>query len=267
MTTLRRYAAPLATLALAAVMIGCPSNPTVPDTKPSPTKRPTADPTETPGTNPTATATIGGTTAPTTKPTGTTTPTTLPTGTGTPTTVPTGTTVPTTTPTATSAPAGSYTQVERLARPAINEGLIRDPNLMSLWNSVGPAVDATDAAKPIAENATGTLTALGNTTEQTQALFGALLPDVMRIDTTLTSGYVAPAGGDPSTLSNRSATKGIPIGGRMIKDDVVDATLWLIVPGGKPGAAAIPGLESDGVTYEANHDPLLADFPYLAEPN
>lgn len=174
---------------------------------------------------------------------------------------------PVSTPTA--APVVEYVQVERLGRPAINEGLIITNDLLNTWNSVPPTVDLTPAAAPIAAEATVVLKALGNTDAQVSALFNALLPDVMRIDTTRTSGY---AGSEAGKLDNLTASLR-PIGGRMIKDDVMDITMVVIVPGGAPGAAAIEGLESDNVSYDgpnangSKHRPLLSEFPYLATPN
>ncbi|MEZ0373423.1 MAG: DUF4331 family protein [Candidatus Sericytochromatia bacterium] len=192
--------------------------------------------------------------------------------------------VPTPTPTATSTSSSSggggsgggsrtrtiaYTQIERLARPAVNEGLLISNNLLNLWNMVPPSVDLTDAASGIAGEVTTVLMALGNNQADVNALFTALLPDVMRIDTTRTSGYVSSNGVD---LDNVTADLR-PIGGRMIEDDVIDVTLQLAVKDGAPFNPAIPGLESDNVSYagpNANgtaHQPVMADFPYLAAPN
>jgi hypothetical protein len=166
-------------------------------------------------------------------------------------------------------PAATYMQMERLARPAINEGLIITNDLLNTWNMVPPTADLSDAAKPIATEATTVLKALGNTDEQVAGLFKALLPDVMRIDTTRPSGY---AGTKENPLGN--VTKDLrPIGGRMITDDVIDVTLQLAVPGGGPTGTPVAGLESDNVTYagpNANgtgHKPVLGEFPYLAAPN
>lgn len=176
---------------------------------------------------------------------------------------------PTAVPAPTAAPVAEFTQVERLGRPAINEGLLITNDLLNTWNMVPPSVDLTSAAKPIADEATAVLKALGNKDEDVAGLFKALLPDVMRIDTTRTSGY---AGSAPGKLDN--VTKDLrPVGGRMLKDDVIDVTLILAVPGGAPAGAAVDGLESDNVSYDGpnangtSHKPVLSDFPYLAAPN
>ena len=157
---------------------------------------------------------------------------------------------------------GKYVQVERLARPAINEGLVLTNDFLNALNSVGPDFEAAalaghqpqaDIAGPIVAEAIATLRAVGNSEERANALIGAFLPDVMRIDITGPSGY-----------GNALNAKGSPIRGRMILDDVIDITLSVLTDG---------AITSDNVSYEgpnANgsaHQPLLANFPYLAAPN
>ncbi len=147
---------------------------------------------------------------------------------------------------------GKYQQVERLARPAINEGLLTSNSLLNTFNSVPPTADLSPAAAPIATEAIRTLKALGNNEDRTKALLGAFLPDVMRIDTTGASGY-----------ANALNSKGSPIRGRMIKDDVIDITLSVLTDGKVKG---------DNVSYEGSnlaqgHKALEGNFPYLALPN
>jgi hypothetical protein len=149
---------------------------------------------------------------------------------------------------------GNYQQVERLARPAINEGLIVSNDLLNTFNSVPPTADVTPAAAPIGAEATRTLKALGNDTNRTNALLAAFLPDVMRIDTTGASGY-----------GNALNALGSPIRGRLLKDDVIDTTLSVLTNG---------AIKGDNATYEGTpgnpaqgHKPLESSFPYLALPN
>jgi len=168
-----------------------------------------------------------------------------------------------------SVPSGpaSFTQVERLAQPAINEGLIVTNDFLNTLNAIGPEVEAalvegaTGCAgalgNAIIAEAAGTLLALGNTVPQALAICNAFLPDVMRIDVTGPSGYAAAVNGI-----------GRPVRGRMIKDDVIDITLGVIVPGSNQL------LEHDNVSYESHppinetgHKPLLPGFPYLPAPN
>jgi hypothetical protein len=149
---------------------------------------------------------------------------------------------------------GKFQQVERLGRPGINEGLIVSNNLLNTFNSVPPTADLSPAAAPIGAEATRTLKALGNNDERTKALLTAFLPDVMRIDTTGTSGY-----------ANALNGKGSPIRGRMLEDDVIDITLSVLTNG---------AVKSDNVSYQGSggnpaqgHKPLEGSFPYLALPN
>ena len=158
---------------------------------------------------------------------------------------------------------GKYTQVERLARPAINEGLILTNDFLNALNSVGPDFEAAalagkqpaaDIAGPIINEAKKTLLALGNSENRANALLGAFLPDVMRIDTSGPSGY-----------ANDLNAAGSPVRGRMLKDDVVDITLNVLSNG---------AVTTDNVSYEGTpgnpaqgHQPLEPAFPYLALPN
>jgi Domain of unknown function (DUF4331) len=150
--------------------------------------------------------------------------------------------------------SGKYQQVERLGRPAINEGLIVSNNLLNTFNSVPPTADLSPAAGPIGAEAARTLKALGNNPDRTKALLTAFLPDVMRIDTTGASGY-----------GNALNAKGSPIRGRMLKDDVIDTTLSVLTNGAVKG---------DNVSYDGSggnaaqgHKALEPNFPYLALPN
>lgn len=147
---------------------------------------------------------------------------------------------------------GYYTQVERLGRPAINEGLIVTNAFLNAFNSIPPSQDLSNAAAPVRAEAKNTLLAFGNTSQRADTLLAAFLPDVMRIDTTIPSGYVNAVNG-----------KGSPIAGRMLLDDTIDQTLSVLTNG---------AVKSDNVSYNGNgpsqgHQPLVPQFPYLAFPN
>lgn len=153
-------------------------------------------------------------------------------------------------------------QIERLARPAINEGLVLTNDFLNALNSVGPDFEAAalagkkpaaDIAAPIVAEIKKVLMAVGNDDKRATALILAFLPDVMRIDTTGPSGY-----------ANALNAKGSPIRGRKILDDVIDVTLTVVTNG---------GIKSDNVSYTGpnaggtGHKTLLDSFPYLSEPN
>jgi hypothetical protein len=155
-----------------------------------------------------------------------------------------------------------WMQIERLARPAVNEGLLLTNDYLNTLNAVGPDFEAAvlngdkaagEAAAPIINEVSTVLKLLGNDPTRVGALLGAFLPDVMRIDTTGASGY-----------ANALNAKGSPIRGRLIKDDVIDITLQVLSNGAVKG---------DNVTYDGpnaggtKHKPLLEAFPFLAEPN
>ncbi len=162
--------------------------------------------------------------------------------------------------------AGGFTQVERLAQPAINEGLIVTNDYLNALNAIGPDVEATlvepsncagALGNPIIGEAAGTLLAFGNTVPQALAICNAFLPDVMRIEVSGPSGYAAAA-----------TTNGRPMRGRKITDDVIDITLSVVVPGTNQL------FEHDNVGYDSHppinatgHKPLLPAFPYLPGPN
>lgn len=156
-----------------------------------------------------------------------------------------------------------YRQVERLARPAINEGLVVTQDFLQALNGVTPDFEvaalagqakAAEAAAPIVGEVKQTLLALGNSSERADTLIGAFLPDVMRIDTTGPSGY-----------ANDLNAKGSPVRGRLLEDDVIDITLSVLTDG---------AVTSDNVSYEGvpgnpaqGHQPLDENFPYLAPAN
>ncbi|MBD2462156.1 DUF4331 domain-containing protein [Oscillatoria sp. FACHB-1407] len=148
---------------------------------------------------------------------------------------------------------GRFVQTEQLARPAVNEVLVINQSTYAQYNRVMPTRNARELA-PIAREAKRTLLALGNSDARANALLGAFVPDVMRIDTT-----------GPSGFANALNNAGSPIRGRMLLDDVVDIAFTVLTNG---------AVTTDNVSYagEANnpaqgHKQLEASFPYLALPN
>src|SRR5262245_14939526 len=155
----------------------------------------------------------------------------------------------------------NYTQVERLARPAINEGLFHTNDYLNAVNSITPAQEPGALVGDIAAEAVATLDAFdgadGVDDLTAGAAIGAFIPDVMRIDTTGASGYA-------SALN----AVGSPVRGRKIEDDVIDITYTYLITG-------LNGAVGDGVSYagsagnegQPGHKPVQAAFPYLAKPN
>lgn len=163
--------------------------------------------------------------------------------------------------------AGNPVQTDRLARPAINEGLIITNDFLNALNGVQPDFEAAclagtlpppqqAACNAILAEAAATLAAYGNSQARIGQIVAAFLPDVMRIDTTIVSGYTSGFAGliGPATLK----------GGRKILDDVIDATLFVLTNG---------AITTDNVAYTSSqgtstpHSPLLPGFPYLPAPH
>lgn len=172
---------------------------------------------------------------------------------------------------------GEPMQVERLARPAINEGLIISNDNLNAFNQIMPNQDLSEAAAPVLEEAAASLEAFdqldGSDDLTVEQITTAFLPDVMRVDTSLD---IEP--GETAYNHSVSGDKSILTSGRKLKDDVVDITLGLLVTGDPSGKPVDDNVSYEGV--EGNpaqgHSPLHgaqsahsdeATFPFLAEPN
>lgn len=166
----------------------------------------------------------------------------------------------------------SWVQVERLGRPAINEGLFVTNDFLNAVNSITPEQDAGALVGPVFAEAAATLGALANigtafaaTPPAAGDVVAALIPDVMRIDTTLTSVGSAYANGAVAV-----GTTVRPVAGRKLEDDVIDITYQVLTGVGGLGdgvpytrPAAGPGSTNPAI----GHKPLIATFPFLAAPN
>lgn len=150
---------------------------------------------------------------------------------------------------------GQFTQVEQIARPGINELLTTgSQTIYETYNRTQPARFNSSDSTVIRDNITAVLKLVGNNDTRANALVRALLPDVMRIDTTVPSGY-----------GNKFNALGSPAAGRRLLDDVVDASLNIVTNG---------AITTDNVSYNGTpgnpaqgHQPLATTFPYLAPPN
>ena len=153
----------------------------------------------------------------------------------------------------------TWRQVERLARPAVNEGLVISNTNLNAWNSIAPSQDLGPDGTAVVNEVVAVLTALGNSPARIGDIATAFLPDVMRIDTTIVSGYASGA----IPVGALGVVR--PVGGRLITDDVIDITLSVLTNG---------GFTTDNVSYlgaaqpaQPGHQAVLAGFPYLALPN
>lgn len=177
-----------------------------------------------------------------------------------------------------SGPLGTgATQVERLARPAINEGLVISNDLLNAFNSIPPSADLSPAAGPVLAEAATVIEAtdqIDNKDDLTvEAVTTAFLPDVMRIDTRVD---IAP--GKPAYNADVSGDKGMLTGGRKIEDDVIDITLSFLVAADPTGKTVKDNVSYQGVPgneAQPGHKWLngqsgpgkAATFPFLARPN
>lgn len=134
--------------------------------------------------------------------------------------------------------APSFVQIERMGLPAINTVLIRSGAtpaekgaLKDAFNRGEPSTDVKDFKAEVTKQAL----LLNNDQAYTDTIVGVLLPDVLTLDVTSTSGF---------------------LNGRRPQDDVIDAELNVLTHG---------AVTSDGVN--ANDKPFLTDFPFFATPH
>jgi 3D (Asp-Asp-Asp) domain-containing protein len=173
---------------------------------------------------------------------------------------------------------GTFVQVERLARPGINEVLVISNDFLNAFNSITPAMDLSEAAAAVRAEVIATLNAVdmadGVDNVDAGAVATAFLPDVMRIDTSIDVNVNEPCYDTRAAVVN---DLGAPIAGRKIEDDVIDITLSALI-----GAAVGDNVPydrpttGDGSTNPGiGHQPLNgqtapkgpATFPFLAPAN
>ncbi|MCA9868464.1 MAG: DUF4331 family protein [Anaerolineae bacterium] len=129
--------------------------------------------------------------------------------------------------------------IDRMGKPALNTVFI-DSADKDAYNKTTP----TDDLAMWGDRFVAVLQLFGGYDDATaQTITGLLLPDVLTLDTSSTDGFVG-------TLN-----------GRQLSEDVIDFELT-VVTGGLIGTPGIPG---DCV--DANDQPFLASFPYLADAN
>ncbi len=192
----------------------------------------------------------------------------------------------------------TYKQIERLGRPAINEGLVITNDYLNAFNSIAPSLDLSSAAAPVVKEAAAVLTAVYNygksaglPAPEVGDVAAGFLPDVMRIDTSKNISVGQWAYNGDFTIVNGTSAGAMLTGGRKIEDDVMDITLSYLIAGnpvcGPNQACAIKeGTSYAGGTSCADagkgtnvanpgHKCLFgqntrngsASFPFLAAPN
>jgi hypothetical protein len=156
----------------------------------------------------------------------------------------------------------TFTQVDRLGRPAVNEVFATVANNRHQINDQdNPTDDRNQLANDIQSFMTGTAGRSQAITDVTKAV---LVPDVLVADLSK-PGPAAYLG-----VETGGAT-GSTFGGRKLTDDVVDTSLGVIFGNTVPALGLapddgkeIPALTSDNVGPGAKH--FQATFPYLGPP-
>ena len=142
--------------------------------------------------------------------------------------------------------AGTYTQVDQMARPAINTVFVGAARKNEFNVTTPTAMNAAFKTDFVA-GLTGfgfTTNALGQTKDQFATL---LVTDALGVKMSGTTTFF-----DGTNV----------LTGRALADDVIDTELLLIFGG--PTGASNPGLTKDNVN--ANDKAFLTTFPYLASP-
>ncbi|HLF46498.1 MAG TPA: DUF4331 family protein [Chitinophagaceae bacterium] len=143
--------------------------------------------------------------------------------------------------------SGTYTQVDQMARPAINTVFVGSARKNEFNNTVPSQMNAAFNAQ-----FQSVLTGFGYTSNalgMDKATFaGALVTDVLNVKMSGTTTFF-----DGTNV----------LTGRALSDDVIDTELLLIFGG--PMGSANPGLTKDNVN--ANDKTFLTVFPFLASPH
>ena len=155
-----------------------------------------------------------------------------------------------------------YTQIDRLARPAVNEVFATVANNRHQVNDTDTPLD--DGAQLSGDIQTFMTTAAGRSQATTDVVKAVLVPDVMVADLSK-PGPAAYLG-----VETGGATGGT-FGGRKLTDDVIDTSLGVIF-GNTVSALGlapddgkeIPALTTDNVGSGAKH--FTSTFPYLGAP-
>jgi hypothetical protein len=184
-----------------------------------------------------------------------------------------------------SYPGRRWTQIERLGRPAVNEGLLITNSKLNAFNSIPPSQDLNtnnSTILSVLQEASASLDLFDSLDGREDhangfdsAVVKGFLPDVMRIDSAIVLP-VSTAGYNGDFVVNDGGAAMLT-GGRKIEDDVVDITLSYLISGDPTGAtiqdnvsyAGVSGNPSQGHRYLHGQTQRggKATFPFLARPH
>ena len=190
----------------------------------------------------------------------------------------------------------SYTQVDRVGRPFRNEIFLYNPTQQNLFNSLAPSSDLLNVSSTVQTEINSVLTVIRSyatgvglsSAPTVVAVLNGYTPDVLRIDTTLTTTAVGSWAYNKSTPM--PSGESLLLGGRKIEDDVWDITAAYLFAGsftGGPTTAVSNGadrvcyegasssrcslasdrLQGHSLLYSATSYNAAASFPFLATPN
>jgi hypothetical protein len=160
----------------------------------------------------------------------------------------------------------TYTQIERLSRPAIKEAFepFQDHQIS---NSVEPYKDPTIQADIIGTE--DFVRPTTSTTDYGKAIAGVVYPDEYLVNL----AGSAPSGADPYYFLSTEVTGGKAFGGRAPNDDVIDLELGILFGGTLPALGLIADdkeenncLSQQNVVADASKT-TTSTFPYLPVPH
>jgi hypothetical protein len=177
-----------------------------------------------------------------------------------------------TTSTFSGAPEFNYQQLDRLARPAINELLATVTAGRHAHNDGDNPTDDGNANTGLITDIDGFLQfPAGRSQAIRKVIESVLIPDVMIADLSQEGG--ASYLGTEVTQALSGGTKSA-FGGRALSDDVVDISLGIVFGNTIPAlglapddGAELPTFTTDNVGYDPAVKRTLGEFPYVGTPN
>jgi Domain of unknown function (DUF4331) len=155
----------------------------------------------------------------------------------------------------------AFNQIQRLGNPLVSEVLLTKRSHPT-HGSIGPDQDAALIGAEALGFLTGPGSVAGRSADYANTLGGALLPDMLIVQTDKDPG----GAGWLTWLPLAPFSNGW--GGRRLQDDVVDLALLAVFGdpfGADPdGAAGKDALTTDNVAFDS---PVSGSFPYVGNPN
>ena len=159
----------------------------------------------------------------------------------------------------------TYSQVDRLARPVVNEVFATVANNRHQINDTDNPTDDASAGKLTDDIQSFMVGTAGRSQATTDVVKAVLIPDVMKADLSVSSTTAAYLGAETGGAT------GSKFGGRALTDDVVDTSLGVVFGNTISALKLAPDdgkeiatLTSDNVGPGGKH--FTSTFPYLGAP-